>query len=100
VDAFALAVTYSPKGHEAFNVASGKAVAVRDIVLHIRKLMGSKLEPLWGAVPHRKSEVWKLTADISKAKAKLGWKPKTDIFKDGLEKTVDWFVRRFGGDAK
>jgi dTDP-glucose 4,6-dehydratase len=43
------------------------------------------------------SEVERLWASNSKAKAILGWEPKyggLDGFKKGLQKTIDWFIKK------
>jgi len=96
VDAYVRALDHEPKGHEIFNIGSGKSVAVGDIVRKIKELLGSGSEPMWGAIPHRKNETWSLTADISAARSRLQWEPRTDIMGEGLEKTVNWFLKKYG----
>ncbi len=100
VEAYLKAIAHRPTGHEVFNIGSGKAVAVRDIILRIKEILGSDLEPLWGSVPHRKNEIWSMTADISKAGSVLGWEPATDLIAGGLERTVRWFAGQQGGMAR
>jgi nucleoside-diphosphate-sugar epimerase len=100
VDAYVRALEYSPRGHEILNIGSGKSVPVRDIVMRIRKLMGPGPEPLWGAIPHRKNEIWSMTADISRARQLLQWEPQTEILGKGLERTVRWFADKYGGTAR
>jgi UDP-glucose 4-epimerase len=100
VDAYVRAFDHEPCGHETFNIGSGKAVPVKDIVMRIRNLMGPGPQPLWGAIPHRKSEIWSMTADISRARQLLHWEPKTEILGEGLEKTVRWFADKYGGRGK
>ena len=97
VDGYVRALDYAPRGHEMFNIGSGTAVSVRDIVMHIRELMGPGPEPLWGAIPHRNNEIWSMTADISRARQLLKWEPKTEILGEGLERTVRWFADKYGG---
>jgi nucleoside-diphosphate-sugar epimerase len=80
-----------PTKHEFFNIGTGNAVSVQEVVTRIKEILGSELEPEWGANPHRKNEVWFTCADISKTKNVLGWHPKIQILGEGLEFTVDWY---------
>jgi len=77
--------------HEIFNIGTGDSVSVREIVLRLKEIMNSNLEPVWSAVAHRKNEVWFICADTSKAKRLLGWVPKRQILGKGLELTAKWF---------
>lgn len=79
--------------HVIFNIGSGNAISVREIVSRIKEIIGSELEPEWGAIPHRKNEVWFICADTTKVKALLRWEPKVDILKDGLRLTIDWYKK-------
>jgi nucleoside-diphosphate-sugar epimerase len=103
VDAYfkLLSIPDLPEKHEIFNIGSGNAVSVREIVLRIKAILGCELEPDWGAIPHRKNEVWFACADICKAETILGWKPKTQI-EEGLKHTVEWYKNFFekGTDKK
>jgi len=100
VEAYVRALDHAPRGHEIFNIGSGTAVSVHDIVMRIRTLMGPGPEPHWGAIPHRKSEIWSMTADITRARRLLHWEPGTEILGEGLEKTVRWFTDKYGGIAR
>ena len=80
-----------PMKHEIFNIGTGKAVSVREVVSQIKELTGSELEPEWGAIPHRKNEVWFTCTDISNAETFLRWHPKTQILEEGLKLTVEWY---------
>ena len=93
VDAYfkLLSVSDLPKKHEIFNIGTGNAVSVREVVSRIKEIVGSELEPGWGAIPHRKNEVWFTCADISKTESFLGWQPKIQIMGKGLELTVRWY---------
>ena len=93
VDAYfkLLSVPDLPPKHEIFNIGSGDAVSVREVVSRIKEIVGSELEPDWGAIPHRKNEVWFTCADMSKTENFLGWQPKIQILEEGLEQTVKWY---------
>lgn len=75
---------------ETFNLATGQAVSIKEVVSMILELTGSRARPLFGALPYRASELWLQSGDPSKARNKLGWSARTTL-KDGLEKTIFWF---------
>ena len=75
---------------ETFNVATGEATSVADMVLKILKLMNVKIKPLFGVRPSREFELWSLSGDPSKARDKLQWTAKTSL-EEGLKKTIRWF---------
>lgn len=93
VDAYfkVLSISELPQKHEIFNIGTGNAVSIREVVSRIREIIGTELEPDWGAIPHRGNEVWFTCADISKAENFLRWQPKTQIMGEGLELTVEWY---------
>lgn len=73
---------------ETFNVASGKGVKLGHVANLIKKLLGSRCKTI--IEENRPGEVWKFTADISKAKKLLHYEPKVDIV-EGLSRTVQWY---------
>lgn len=75
--------------HEIFNLGTGRAVSVRDVITRITELLGIKPDLRWGSIPHREREVWHLQADNTKAVTKLNWQPDTDILDDGLSSVID-----------
>jgi nucleoside-diphosphate-sugar epimerase len=76
---------------EVFNVACGTTTSIIDIVNLINKNLGMHIKPEYA--PKRKGDVRKTRADISKLKRKLGIK-KMVYFSEGLEKTIEWFVKK------
>ena len=74
---------------ETFNAATGIEMSVKALVLKIIDLMGSKLAPEFGALPHRPSEYWRLSGSPAKAAAQLHWRPATSL-EDGLRATIAW----------
>ena len=93
VDAYlkVLSISELLQEHEIFNIGTGNAVSVREVVSRMKEIIGAEIEPDWDAVPHRENEVWFTCADISKTKRLLGWQPKTQILGEGLERTVAWY---------
>jgi nucleoside-diphosphate-sugar epimerase len=95
VDAYRAVIRSYPFSapYDVVNIGTGKPVSVKDLVLNIMRMTGSDLPLLWGAVPHRKNEVWFNSANTSKAKDLLGWSAKTDI-ESGLSETVGYWERQ------
>ena len=84
-----------PNGkHELFNIGAGKAVSVRDVLLRIKEITGSAVDPDWGAITRRKNEMEFLCADPFKARCILNWEPKTDILNNGLNLVVEAHKQR------
>ncbi|MDP2593292.1 MAG: SDR family NAD(P)-dependent oxidoreductase [bacterium] len=90
VDALLLAATRNVPYGSIFNIGSGEAVTVRQIVEKTLALMGNPVRPEFGKVPTRDNEIMKMSADITLAKKELGWQPKNSL-SDGLQKTIDWW---------
>jgi nucleoside-diphosphate-sugar epimerase len=73
---------------EVINVASGQPVSIRQMIETVRHLIGQG-EPRYGEIAYRPGENMELYADISKAKALLGWAPKISL-ETGLAKIIQW----------
>jgi nucleoside-diphosphate-sugar epimerase len=73
---------------EAFNLAGGKPLPVKDIVRRILALMDSALEPV---VEHRVlQEIPEQRLVTTKAKRVLGWRPRTAL-DAGLREAIEWY---------
>jgi NAD dependent epimerase/dehydratase len=79
---------------EVFNLGTGAEHAVGDVVQRILALTGRDLPVVAADERHRPpdSEVERLLADASKARAQLGWEPAV-AFDEGLERTIAWIGR-------
>jgi UDP-glucose 4-epimerase len=90
VDANLLACTApAPKAAgQMFNVATGRRVTLNETFSLLQGLTSHKGQPKYG--PERGGDIKHSLADISKAEAGLGYKPKVD-FEEGLRRTVDWY---------
>lgn len=73
---------------EVFNIACGDRITVNQVLEEIKSLTGSQIEPIYE--PARPGDILHSQADPSKAMQLLGWNP-TTAFRDGLEKTIDWY---------
>ena len=88
VQANILAATTTGIKHEVFNVANGKDNTVLQLVDFLNKIIGKNIEPKF--LPVRAGDVFRTSADISKIKKMLGYKP-VMTFEDGLRRTVEYF---------
>ncbi len=73
------------------DLGSGNFVPIHGIVSHLVNLIGSKLEPLYGALPDRPPEPVRV-ANTAHTYATLGWKPQISI-ETGLQHTIDWYEK-------
>jgi UDP-glucose 4-epimerase len=90
VDANLLACTAPAQkaAGQMFNVATGRRVTLNETFNLLQGLTSYKGNPKYG--PERGGDIKHSLADISKAEAGLGYKPKVD-FEEGLRRTVDWY---------
>lgn len=75
-----------------FDLGSGILIPIRAVVQQLVNLVGSGVEPLFGALPDRPLEQVRV-ANTDYSYAKLGWQPVTSLEK-GLELTVDWYRKQ------
>jgi nucleoside-diphosphate-sugar epimerase len=73
---------------EVLNVGCGDSITINMLVDELNEVLGTEIKPKYtdprpGDVPHSK-------ADISKANNLIGYEPDVG-FREGLEKTVEWF---------
>jgi len=73
--------------NDVFNIASGEAVSILHVASLIKKYMRTHNKV--ALADTRTGEVVRFVADITKAKRKLGYKPKTGI-ELGIRKSVQW----------
>lgn len=76
-------------GDEPVNLGSGNEISIKDLIQTIKDLVGYEGEIKWDATkpdgqPRRQ-------LDTSRAEKHFGFKARTD-FKNGLKKTIDWYL--------
>ncbi len=76
---------------DVVNLGTGDYNSIGSIIEKIKKILGKDLKVVQEKqrIRPQKSEVLKLCADISKAKAMFNWQPKVSI-DEGLSRTVRW----------
>lgn len=73
---------------QAFNIAYGGRESLIDIYYTLTKALGKEIEPNFG--PDRAGDIKHSNADISKARALLGYDPEYDFAK-GLNEAIAWY---------
>ncbi len=82
----------------SIDLGTGRAQTIREVVMKLFQIAGSRAKPLVGALPYRPSETMKQVADPQVARKLLGWQATTSL-EDGLCQTVDWYRRSYDGAA-
>lgn len=80
-------ITQQKIKYELFNIGSGKAISLRELVRIVEEITNKKLNIRWSG--DSKHEIKYACADIERARKVLKWNPKTTL-KKGLEKTINW----------
>jgi dTDP-glucose 4,6-dehydratase len=82
---------------EVINLGTGIEVSIASVVERVLRLLGRDV-PIGQDEKRLRppdSEVERLVADTSKAKALLGWEPEVDL-DHGLQRTIDWLAGSLG----
>src|SRR5438552_524025 len=88
VEANLLACTAPGVAGEVFNVACGDRITVNSMLQQINTVTGKDITPIY-AEP-RSGDIKHSQADITRAKADLGYQPKVS-FAEGLRNTIEWY---------
>ncbi|MFN0243006.1 MAG: GDP-mannose 4,6-dehydratase [Planctomycetota bacterium] len=80
------------EGYEIYNLGESETTSLAELVAWIGEACGQT--PILERLPMQPGDVEITFADVSKARARLGYAPKTSV-RDGLERFVTWF--REGG---
>jgi UDP-glucose 4-epimerase len=73
---------------QTFNAANGRATTLLSLIAQLNERLGTKIEPKFE--PGRVGDVRESMADISMARAKLGYEPQVD-FETGLGLSIDYY---------
>lgn len=78
------------KGYEIFNLGESRPVRLDSLIEKIERAVGKKA--LINRLPQQPGDVEQTYADITKARDRLGYNPRTEIA-EGLQKFVEWLNR-------
>jgi UDP-glucose 4-epimerase len=83
-------VASTPAAQGIYNLASGEAHSVREIVSRLRDMIDPVLPLGFGEIPYSCADgVFNLQADVTRLRKATGWVPQTSL-ESGLKKTLDW----------
>lgn len=74
------------------NIASGRAVPVKDVVYAIADQLAARSLVELGALPLATSEPDRLEADVTRLRDEVGWRDRFDL-ETGLSDTITWWRR-------
>ena len=83
-------VLVSKSTEGVYNLGSGTAVRLQEIVATVRALIDPSTPLGWGEIPYAADQIMHLEANIAKLTAATCWRPAVTL-REGLEKTVDWY---------
>jgi UDP-glucose 4-epimerase len=89
VDAFLRAAVAPGLEGRSLDIGSGELVTARALVVRLRELIGSDVEPAFGAIADRRCERVRVAKPAETAEA-MGWRPRTPLG-EGLERTVEFY---------
>jgi len=93
VDFVRTSITLQDKPFGLFNVGSGKAVSVNELVTEIIRHSGKDLKVIHDL--SKPTIETSLCLDYSKAKNDFGWTPKVSL-QEGIIKTISWYRKNCG----
>jgi len=88
VEAFVRSARDSEPG-SVYNVGSGVATSLSEVVDIARHALPVEAEPYWGSLPSRSWDTPVWVSNIGRARAELAWAPSRDLER-GFRETVDW----------
>jgi GDP-4-dehydro-6-deoxy-D-mannose reductase len=94
VRAYALALEQGEPG-EVYNIGSGRARSIRDLLDALRRLSGAAIEVEFDPARLRPSDVPELVCDASRFRARTGWEPRIP-FEQSLRDLLDYERARLG----
>jgi UDP-glucose 4-epimerase len=93
-DAWLRALANPAAAGRVFNLGSGRETSINRLAdLALAALGRSRRDHAVRHAPGRPGELRRVAADVTRARAALGWEPRTS-FADGLAETVRWAVRQ------
>jgi UDP-glucuronate 4-epimerase len=91
IDGVMAAISYDKSDYEVFNLGESRTVELNELISLLEKELDA--HAIIDRQPSQPGDVPQTFADISKARALLGYAPKTQI-EEGLHRFVEWFRMR------
>lgn len=91
IDGVVAAIHYNASNYEVFNLGESRTVELNELISLLEKELDT--HAVIDRQPSQPGDVPQTFADISKARAMLGYNPKTQI-EEGLRRFVEWFRMR------
>ena len=91
VDGVMAAINYDKTNYEVFNLGESRTVELNELISLLERELDT--HAIIDRQPPQPGDVPQTYADISKARALLGYDPKTQI-EEGLQRFVEWFRMR------
>jgi nucleoside-diphosphate-sugar epimerase len=79
----------TPAASGIFNLSSGSATSLLNVVTRVRDLIDPALPLGIAEVPYREGQVMHLEGSIERLSAATGWQPRVSL-EEGLARTVAW----------
>jgi len=73
---------------ESFNICTGEAIKIGELAEKCAEMTGFRGDIVWGTIPARPLDIYKLVGDNAKARNVLGWRPLVSL-EEGLTKTIE-----------
>ena len=96
-EAFAALLACDVEG--SVNIASGRSIAVKELVLTLARRFGLEELVELGARPLAESEPMLLAADVRRLNREVGWTPGIPL-EEGLQRTIEWWEGKSCKDEK
>ncbi len=85
-----LAVAESETAEGIFNLGSGTAPRLADMITIVRDSIAPTLPLGFGEIPYKEGQVMNLQADVGRLQSETGWQCRISL-KEGLESTAQWY---------
>jgi nucleoside-diphosphate-sugar epimerase len=76
-------------GYEVFNLGGHEVMSINAVVEMFEQLLGKKANRVYA--PAHPADVFSNVADVSKARAMLGWEPRVGL-QEGVQNLVSWYL--------
>ncbi|MEN6556394.1 MAG: SDR family NAD(P)-dependent oxidoreductase [Anaerolineaceae bacterium] len=79
-----------PVGYDVFNLGGHEVITINRLIGMLEERLGRKADVRY--IPTHPADVFSNVADVSKARARLGWEPQVGL-EEGLSRLVEWYLR-------